>query len=320
MAYLAIHGASHVNGVSRLHGEVSRGLFNELFPGCPRADVPVGHVTNGVHVPSWDSPASEELWTDAGVRDRWRGVPTPVVERIERIPTARMWTLLNDNRERFVHWTRQRLARQLTMAGADADHIDEIRHAFDPGTLTLGFARRFTEYKRTGLLLHDPDRLARILTNAEGRYKSSLPGSRTRAIRSERNDSALVRVFAAPGAALARRISRGLRPAARRANGERGRRVGQHAAAALGSERYERHESPRQFPGPRVLEGSARPGPDSLAGWFGDDWFSGNNRVLSAPRSRGLAACDNATNCPIDRFLGTTGVSWRTIDAAHERP
>jgi starch phosphorylase len=176
MAYLAIRGAGYVNGVSRLHGEVSRALFNELFPRYPRADVPVGHVTNGVHVPSWDSPAADELWTNAGIRDRWRGVPTPVAERIRAIPSADLWTLRNRNRARFVDWARERMARQLTMTGAGADRIDDARRMFDPSALTLGFARRFTEYKRTALLLHDPDRFSRILTNAERPVQIAVAG------------------------------------------------------------------------------------------------------------------------------------------------
>lgn len=176
MAYLAIRGSARINGVSRLHGEVSRGLFTDLFPGVPIAEVPVGHVTNGVHVPSWDSPATDELWTNAGVRDRWRGVETPVEERIAALPPADLWAMRNVNRERFVTWTRERLGRQFTMAGADAERIDEARRIFNPTTLTLGFARRFTEYKRTALLLHDPDRFARILTNPERPVQIAIAG------------------------------------------------------------------------------------------------------------------------------------------------
>ncbi|MCV7345525.1 alpha-glucan family phosphorylase [Mycolicibacterium rhodesiae] len=167
MAFLAIRGAAHVNGVSELHGEVSRELFADLFPRCPIEEVPVGYVTNGIHVPSWDSPAADELWTDAELREQWRGVPTPIVERLQKRPAAELWAMRNHNRERFVSWARQRLARQYTIAGAGADRIDEAQRIFDPNILTLGFARRFTEYKRTGLLLHDPDRFARILTNPD---------------------------------------------------------------------------------------------------------------------------------------------------------
>jgi starch phosphorylase len=176
MAYLAIRGSSHVNGVSRLHGEVSRGLFNDLFPRHPRAEVPVGHVTNGVHVPSWDSPAADELWTNAGIRDRWRGVPAPVAERIRRIGAGELWAMRNRNRLRFVDWARARLARQLTMTGAGADRIDDAHRLFDPDALTLGFARRFTEYKRTALLLQDPDRFSRILTNPERPVQIAVAG------------------------------------------------------------------------------------------------------------------------------------------------
>ncbi len=176
MAYLAIRGASRINGVSRLHGEVSRELFADLFPRCPIDEVPVGHVTNGVHVPSWDSPAADELWTDAELRQQWQGVPTPIVERMEKVPTAELWRMRNRNRERFVLWARQRLARQFTIAGAGADRIDEAQRIFDPKALTLGFARRFTEYKRTALLLHDPDRFARILTNPDRPVQIAVAG------------------------------------------------------------------------------------------------------------------------------------------------
>ena len=176
MAYLAIRGASRINGVSRLHGEVSRELFADLFPRCPIEEVPVGHVTNGVHVPSWDSPAADELWTNAELRQQWQGVPTPIVEWMAKIPAAELWRMRNRNRERFVLWARQRLARQFTIAGASPDRIDEAQRIFDPGILTIGFARRFTEYKRTALLLHDPDRLARIITDAERPVQIAVAG------------------------------------------------------------------------------------------------------------------------------------------------
>jgi len=176
MAYLAIRGASHINGVSRLHGEVSRELFADLFPRCPIDEVPVGHVTNGVHVPSCDSPAADELWSNAELNQQWLGIPTPIVEWMEKVPAAELWRMRNRNRERFVFWARQRLARQFTIAGAGADRIDEAQRIFDPKALTLGFARRFTEYKRTALLLHDPDRFARILTDPERPVQIAVAG------------------------------------------------------------------------------------------------------------------------------------------------
>lgn len=167
MAYLAIRGASRINGVSRLHGEVSRELFAGLFPRVPVDEIPVGHITNGVHVPSWDSPAADELWTKSDLRQQWSGIPTPIEDWMEKIPTEELWLMRTRNRERFVRWARERLARQLTIAGASAERVDEAQRIFEPKILTLGFARRSTEYKRTALLLHDPERFVRILTNVE---------------------------------------------------------------------------------------------------------------------------------------------------------
>jgi starch phosphorylase len=78
MAYLAIRGSGAVNGVSRLHGKVSRHLFEPIFPQWPAGEVPVGHVTNGVHMPSWDSAAADDLWTEACGKDRWLGATKPL--------------------------------------------------------------------------------------------------------------------------------------------------------------------------------------------------------------------------------------------------
>ena len=166
-AYLAIRGSGAVNGVSRLHGEVSRRLFSGLFPRWPEAEVPVGHVTNGVHVPSWDSPGIDALWESACGKERWRGALEAVTDPICQVPHERFWDTLARDRERLVHVVRSRLARQLGFRGADAATIERATHVFDANTLTLGFARRFVEYKRPTLLLRDPDRLERLLTHPE---------------------------------------------------------------------------------------------------------------------------------------------------------
>jgi starch phosphorylase len=166
-AYLAIRGAGAVNGVSRLHGEVSRRLFVGLFPRWPEGDVPVGHVTNGVHVPSWDSPGSDALWESACGKERWRGALDTVTDAIRDVPHERLWETKGRDRERLVHVVRSRLARQLGFRGADAESIERAAHVFDVNTLTLGVARRFVEYKRPTLLLRDPDRLERLLTRPE---------------------------------------------------------------------------------------------------------------------------------------------------------
>ena len=156
MAYLAIRGSGAVNGVSRLHGEVSRHLFAPLFPHWPDADVPVGHVTNGVHMPTWDSAAADDLWTDACGKDRWLKPTDNLEQDIRRISDARLWQFRTAASTSLIDYARQRLARHYAAAGASSETVEEMRHLFDPHVLTLGFARRFATYKRPNLLLHDP--------------------------------------------------------------------------------------------------------------------------------------------------------------------
>jgi starch phosphorylase len=176
MAYLAIRGSRAVNGVSRLHGEVSRSLFEPLFPRWPAEEVPVGHVTNGVHVPSWDSAAADDLWTDACGKDCWLG-PTEHLERdIRRLSDARLWRLRTATTKSLVEYARGRLSRQLTASGASPEAISEAESLFDSNVLTLGFARRFATYKRPNLLLHDPERLLRLLTNPQRPVQLILAG------------------------------------------------------------------------------------------------------------------------------------------------
>ncbi|TDX31060.1 starch phosphorylase [Modicisalibacter xianhensis] len=166
-AYLAIRGSGAVNGVSRLHARVSRHLFAPLFPRWPIHEVPIGHVTNGVHVPSWDSVAADELWTEACGHDRWLGTVADIAEPIRHLPTAQLWQFRLAASTELVDYIRERLSRQLAASGVSQEDIEAARHIFDPGILTLGFARRFAEYKRPNLLLHDPERLLRLLNDPQ---------------------------------------------------------------------------------------------------------------------------------------------------------
>ena len=167
MAYLAIRGSGAINGVSRLHGEVSRRLFQPLFPRWPQDDVPVGHVTNGVHMPTWDSAEADTLWTHACGKDRWLGTTETLPEDIRRVSDAELWQLRKSARTYLVDYARERLGRQLAASGASGEELSAVKTMFDPAALTLGFARRFATYKRPGLLLHDAARLLRLLANAE---------------------------------------------------------------------------------------------------------------------------------------------------------
>jgi starch phosphorylase len=167
MAYLAMRGSGAVNGVSRLHGRVSRRIFQPLFPRWPEDEVPIGHVTNGVHMPSWDSAAADDLWTDTCAKDRWRDKTDTLDEQMRYVSDNMLWDFRAAARESLVEYVRDRLSRQLETSGASPEEVENLKHVFDPDVLTLGFARRFATYKRPNLLLHDPGRLLRILTDPE---------------------------------------------------------------------------------------------------------------------------------------------------------
>lgn len=163
MAHLALSGCSHANGVSRLHGRVSRRIFQARYPRWPQVEVPFTHVTNGVHIPTWDSPAAQELWGGAcpegcgpeGI-DYWK-------DGISRKSDQELWCFRGRSRRDLVDYVRRRHLRQEEARGAGEEELKEARHVLDPNVLTIGFARRATAYKRTDLLLSDPERLAGIL-------------------------------------------------------------------------------------------------------------------------------------------------------------
>jgi starch phosphorylase len=167
MAYLAIRGSGSVNAVSRLHGKVSRHLFEPLFPKWPAEEVPVGHVTNGVHMPTWDSAAADELWTKACGKNRWLGMAENLEQDIRRVSDGDLWQFRTVATKSLIDYARQRLARHFVAAGAAPEAVEGAKHLFDPNALTLGFARRFATYKRPNLLLHDPARLLRLLSNPQ---------------------------------------------------------------------------------------------------------------------------------------------------------
>jgi starch phosphorylase len=167
MAYLAIRGSGAVNGVSRLHGDVSRRMLGPLFPRWPVAEIPVGHVTNGVHMPSWDSAEADDLWTEACGKDRWLGTTESMGKAIRCTSDGKLWRFRTDASKSLVEYVRERLSRQLDASGASPEAVEEAKYLFHPDALTLGFARRFATYKRPNLLLHDPERLKRLLTNPE---------------------------------------------------------------------------------------------------------------------------------------------------------
>jgi len=176
MAHLAIRGSGAVNAVSRLHGKVSRRLFEPLFPRWPQDEVPVGYVTNGVHTPSWDSPAADSLWTTACGKGRWYGTMETLEQDIRRVSDARIWEFRAVASKALVEFARARLSRQLAASRSPAEAVEEAKRLFNPNALTLGFARRFASYKRPNLLLHDPERLLRLLSNPDRPVQLILAG------------------------------------------------------------------------------------------------------------------------------------------------
>ena len=118
-------------------------------------------------MPTWDSAAADDLWTEACGKDRWLGTTETLEQDIRRVSDARLWQFRTAASKSLVDYARERLSRQLAASGASPEAVDEAKHLFDPNALTLGFARRFATYKRPNLLLHDPERLLRLLTNPQ---------------------------------------------------------------------------------------------------------------------------------------------------------
>jgi len=173
MALLAMRGSGAVNGVSRLHGQVSRKIFHSNFPRWPEAEVPVGYVTNGVHAPVWDSAEAEELWVKAFGEQLWathlkrEELIQKVGENLRQVSDARLWQMRSASRRSLVDYIRRQLARLVASYGGQEGELAQVKRIFEPDTLTIGFARRFATYKRPNLLLQNSERLLAILTNKE---------------------------------------------------------------------------------------------------------------------------------------------------------
>lgn len=167
MAYLALRGSAMCVGVSRLHGEFSRRIFEPLFPRWPSCEIPLIHVTNGVHVPTWDSAEADRIWTESCGKERWRSLDVEHRDSIAQVSDEALWAMRGEGRRRIVAVARKRLATQLKERGFGPEVVWTADMALDANVLTLGFARRFTEYKRPNLLLRDTDRLSRLLLDEQ---------------------------------------------------------------------------------------------------------------------------------------------------------
>jgi glycogen phosphorylase len=166
MAHMGLRLAQRANGVSLLHGRVSREMFNELWPGFDPAEVPIGSITNGVHAPTWAAPQ----WLELGRELSGGDLPSaPAVwepalwERLQQVDPGHLWWIRSQLREGLVNDVRARLRRSWHERGASDAELGWIATAFDPNVLTVGFARRVPTYKRLTLMLRDPERLEKLL-------------------------------------------------------------------------------------------------------------------------------------------------------------
>jgi starch phosphorylase len=168
MTALVLRLAQSSNGVSRLHGQVTRNMWRSLWPGAPEEEIPIGHVANGVHFQSWISQEMDELY-ERYLGPRWREEPADqsLWARAGRISAEELWRTHERRRERLVAFARRRLRQQLERRGVPQSEVEATDETLDPDALTIGFGRRFATYKRANLLLRDPERLARILNDPD---------------------------------------------------------------------------------------------------------------------------------------------------------
>jgi len=167
MALFAARNSNHVNGVSELHGEVTRKMFHAIMPDVPVHEVPIGSITNGIHVRTWTAPEIASLY-DRYLGERWADDPSDpkVWHRIYEVPDAELWRAHERRRARLVTFARTHLRAQLKTRGFSEVDVAVADEVLDPEILTIGFARRFATYKRATLFLKDKDRLKRLLCDA----------------------------------------------------------------------------------------------------------------------------------------------------------
>ncbi|MBN2136322.1 MAG: alpha-glucan family phosphorylase [Sedimentisphaerales bacterium] len=166
MPILALRLSGHANGVSELHGEISRGMWGSLWPGVPLDEVPIGSVTNGIHMKNWLSEEIDSLY-ERYLGPAWADETTDesIWENVDNIPDEEYWHIHQRCKERLIVFARNRLKSQMQRRGTYHTELNHAEEVLDPEVLTIGFARRFATYKRGTLLLKDPHRLIKMLTD-----------------------------------------------------------------------------------------------------------------------------------------------------------
>jgi len=164
---LAMRFSRFVNGVSALHAEVSRKMWAPLFEGYHHLEIPIRSISNGVHLPTWLSPEMASLFDRYIGPDYLHQAESPEVwAKVQSIPDAELWEAHKQSKQALVSFVRRRLAEEMERKGLALSKIREVENVLNPRVLTIGFARRFAPYKRAHLILHDPERLAAIITDS----------------------------------------------------------------------------------------------------------------------------------------------------------
>jgi starch phosphorylase len=166
MAVMGLRLAGRANGVAKLHGEVSREMFNDLWPDVPVEETPITSVTNGVHAHTWVAPEMDDLLT-RHVLPGWHEADAAHWERLTDARDDEVWRAREQGREATVAFVRQRLRSQLMARGLSSSDVEWTDSVLDPKALTIGFARRFATYKRATLLLSQPERLKALLLSGD---------------------------------------------------------------------------------------------------------------------------------------------------------
>ena len=166
MTVAALKYSAFCNAVSELHGHVSREMWHNIWPSLPKEEIPIKSITNGVHTSSWISHDMNDLY-ESYFGPRYTESPgaPDVWERVHAIPDVELWRVHNRRRERLVFFARKRLKQQLIRRGASQLDVQRADQTLNPQILTIGFARRFSTYKRGNLFFHDLERLAKIINN-----------------------------------------------------------------------------------------------------------------------------------------------------------
>jgi len=166
MPVLALRLSSYTNGVSKLHGRISRGIWGSLWPGIPLKEVPIKSITNGIHIKNWLSDEMDSLY-ERYLGPNWadEAMNKSLWEAVEQIPDEEFWRIHQRCKEQLIVFARNRLKAQVQRRGTYHTELNHVEEVLNPEALTIGFARRFASYKRGNLLLKDPQRLTKLLSD-----------------------------------------------------------------------------------------------------------------------------------------------------------